>query len=143
MSSDGYTKAKQHTFKINFDSNEKLEIKIEPLAVAFSGQLRFDSEEGIDEILPLIKMNVSGEQYPITEIKDVEFEENFREYKVWVPYERFKKLEMDFVVEPVIAGQTRPIVLKPERKEFMLSRIEPMLTNHITFKVVEGMFVEG
>ena len=88
-------------------------------------------------------MNVSGEQYPITEIKDVEFEENFREYKVWVPYERFKKLEMDFVVEPVIAGQTRPIVLKPERKEFMLSRIEPMLTNHITFKVVEGMFVEG
>jgi len=116
---------------------------IEPLAVAFSGQLRLNSEDGIDEIIESIKMRVDGEEFPISEIEDVEFEETFRQYKVWVPYYKFNKLEMNFIVEPVVTGHTRPLILKPEHKELELSRIEPWLSNHVHFKIVQGMFVEG
>ena len=74
------------------------------------------------------------------------FDESFREYKVFVPYEKFKKVkkvEIDLKVVPMIDSLDQPFILKPEIKDIKLSRIEPELTNNVHFKVIKGMFIEG
>ena len=88
-------------------------------------------------------MRVNGDIYPLADVEPSKHEANHRTYKVFIPFEKFSKYEENFNVEPYVDGSTYPLILKPDSKEIMVSKAEPEVTNHVHFKVVEGMFVEG
>ena len=145
ISDKTYTRAKQTQFTLDFTKGEKIYIKVEPDAVAYSGELRFTNanEDVIDDVIDSIKMRVNGEIYPLSDVEPSLHEESHRSYKVFIPFEKFTKYEENFTVEPYVDGPTYPLILKPDYKEIMVSKAEPEVTNHVHFKVVQGMFVEG
>ena len=47
------------------DGKTKIKVDVEPSLVAFSGQLRFSTEEVLEEVIEKVKMRVDDEIYNI------------------------------------------------------------------------------
>lgn len=63
-------------------------IELKPESMGIEGQLRFYDEDLLDEYLDLVGLRVNGQDYyEFSDLNEVEFDELFRLYKVFVPYE--------------------------------------------------------
>ena len=63
-----------------------------PTHFMISGQLRFRSEEMIENEIDDIGFRVNGEEFwELDDVSEVDFEPLFREFKVWIPYRVFEE----------------------------------------------------
>ena len=127
------------------DTSVPLELDLMPKYFHFSGQLRFQSEDAIDEYLDDIKFRVNGTDHEIKDgdIEEVDFEPTFRTYKLWIKYDVFKEFKDYLEVVPYSTQPDSNLIFKPPIRVQEHQKKEPERTSSVNFKVVEGMFVQG
>ena len=113
-----------------------------PSHFSIEGQLRFVSEDTLDDELDNIGLSINGQDYwEFEDISEVDFEPLFRSFKMWVPHELLKTGTIE--IKAIRSDDDSALVFKPATKSLELDNRDLDKNVGINFKVIEGMFVQG
>ena len=118
-------------------------IELKPELMGIEGQLRFYDEDLLDEYLDLVGLRVNGQDYfEFSDLSEVEFDELFRLYKVFVPYELASLgVGEELEIEAISSDPSAPLMFKPAIRTLKVEKRELHKNIGINFKIIEGMFV--
>ena len=112
--------------------------------MSLEGQLRFYDEKILDDKLDFIGLRVNGEDFwDFSDIDEVDFEELFRLYRIWIPYDFKKSSKKDLKIEAISSDPDSVLLFKPAMREITVSRVELHKNIGLNFRVIDGMFVQG
>ena len=97
----------------------------------------------MDEYLDEIGFKVNGEEYwEIDEINEVEFDELFRLYRLFVPYDLALAGE-ELEIEAISSNPDSVLMFKPNKRNLKVEKRELHKNIGLNFKVIEGIYVKG
>lgn len=91
-------------------------IEMDPTFFSLEGQLRFQSEQTLEEELDDIGIRVNGIDYwELEDIDEVPFEPLFRQYRVWIPYKVISESK-DLEIQATSSKSEAPVLFKPQSR---------------------------
>ena len=142
-----YMKYEQDTYILQPEmlNNPNSVINVIMTHYLIAGQLRFYSEDDLLEGLDHLVLHAFGQEFEFDDIQEAQYDELFRDYKIWIPANIIDRKDEDPWIYPVVKNPDLALVSKPARKLNEFETRNDLLKDnmHYHFKLIKGMFVSG